>query len=123
MKRRASVVALGLSIAMLAGCASPPPPPGAAANSREAQCHEWAKQQTGWDTAKGAGIGAALGALGGAAAGAAIGAATGNAGRGAAIGAASGAVVGTGVGGVYKYSQSEQGYRSAYADCMAGRAR
>ena len=122
MKRLASVVAFGLSIVMLAACASPPPPPGAVSGSRESQCHEWAKQQTGWDTAKGAGIGAAIGALGGAAAGAAIGAATGNAGRGAAIGAASGAVVGTGVGGVYKYSQSEQGYKNAYGDCMAGRA-
>jgi hypothetical protein len=123
MKRSVTAVALGLYLAAVTGCAAPPAPPGAVAGSREAQCHEWAKQQTGWDTAKGAGIGAALGALGGAAAGAAIGAATGSAGRGAAIGAASGAVLGAGAGGVYKYSQSEQGYRQAYADCMAGRAR
>ena len=123
MNGRGSIVALGLSIVIVAGCASAPPPPGAVAGTRERQCHDWAKEQTGWDTAKGAGIGAALGALGGAAAGAAIGAATGNAGRGAAIGAASGAVVGTGVGGVYKYSQSEAGYQTAYQDCMAGRAR
>jgi hypothetical protein len=123
MKRSVTTVALGLYLAAIAGCAAPPPPPGAVAGTRESQCHEWAKQQTGWDTAKGAGIGAALGALGGAAAGAAIGAATGNAGRGAAIGAASGGVVGAGVGGAYKYSQSEQGYRQAYGDCMAGRAK
>ena len=123
MKRTVTATALGLYLMTFSGCAAPPPPPGATYNSREAQCHEWAKQQTGWDTAKGAGVGLAVGALGGAAAGAAIGAATGNAGRGAAIGAASGAVLGTGVGAAYKYSQSETGYRQAYSDCMAGRAR
>jgi Glycine-zipper domain len=123
MKRAVTAAALGLYVTIITGCAAPPPPPGAAYGSREEQCHEWAKQQTGWDTAKGAGVGAAVGALAGAATGAAIGAATGNAGRGAAIGAASGALVGTGVGAAYKYSQSESGYRQAYVDCVAGRAR
>src|SRR5438876_782324 len=47
-------------------------------------CQAFAKQETGWDTTKGAAIGGLLGALGGAAAGAAIGAASGNAGKGAA---------------------------------------
>src|SRR5215470_16705717 len=92
MKRAVTALSVGLYLAAVTGCAAPPPPPGAAYGSREAQCHEWAKQQTGWDTAKGAGVGLAVGALAGAAGGAAIGAATGNAGRGAAIGAASGAV-------------------------------
>lgn len=91
----------------------------------QAECHAWAKQQTGFDaltdTAKGAGLGAAIGALTGAAAGAAIGAATGNAGQGAAIGAAAGGIGGAGLGGAAGYAKTKQGYDKAYAVCMEGR--
>ena len=84
-------------------------------------CQAFAKQETGWDTTKGAAIGGLLGALGGAAAGAAIGAASGNAGRGAAIGGAAGGVTGAVGGGVYKYTKSKEGYERAYSDCMTPR--
>ncbi len=88
-------------------------------------CQAWAKQQSGFDpltdSAKGAGVGALIGAVGGAATGAAVGAATGHAGTGAAIGAAAGGIGGAGVGGVYNYSKSKEGYDRAFSACMSGR--
>src|SRR2546428_6400988 len=84
-------------------------------------CQAFAKQESGWDTAKGAAVGGLLGALGGAAAGAAIGAASGHAGKGAAIGGAAGGVTGAVGGGVYKYAKSKEGYERAYTDCMTPR--
>src|SRR6266849_388502 len=119
--------------AALSGCASGPaaqpsayvyPQKGQTAEKQSrdtADCQTWAKQQTGFDpltdSAKGAGVGALVGAVGGAAAGAAIG----HAGTGAAIGAAAGGIGGAGVGGVYNYSKSKEGYDRAFSACMSGR--
>src|SRR2546422_5673273 len=84
-------------------------------------CQAFAKQESGWDTAKGAAVGGLLGALGGAAAGAAIGAASGNAGKGAAIGGAAGGVTGAVGGGGFKNTKSKEGYERAHTDCMTPR--
>ena len=130
----ASLISFSLAAS---GCASgPAAQPGAYVYPQKGQtaeqqtrdateCRAWAQQQSGFDpltdSAKGAGVGALIGAVGGAATGAAIGAATGHAGTGAAIGAAAGGIGGAGVGGVYNYSKSKEGYDRAFSACMSGR--
>jgi Glycine-zipper domain len=106
------------------------------------QCHEWAKQQTGFDPAKPqmAAVpeaqtgGAIRGAAGGAALGAIGGAIAGDAGKGAAIGAGVGAGAGLLRQGARNRESADaarqaqgqqqasvQRYEGAYATCLRGR--
>jgi hypothetical protein len=99
----------------------------------EAQCFNWARDQSGYDpmnppptpaappTSAGSGGDVARGAVGGAAVGAAggaiIGAIAGNAGKGAGIGAATGLLAG----GMRAHSQEEQRDENAKAQAQASR--
>jgi hypothetical protein len=114
-------------VVALAHAGAPPvpmTPAGAQTSEQQAkdatECQAVAKQETGWETTKGAAIGGLIGALGGAAAGA-TGAASGQAGRDAAIGGAAGGVTGAVGGGADKYAKSKAGYEQAYTDCMTPR--
>ncbi|MBA2591240.1 MAG: glycine zipper family protein [Pseudomonadota bacterium] len=82
----------------------------------QAECRQLALQASG-GTAQNAVTGTVVGGLLGAAAGAAIGAAAGNPGKGAAIGAAAGGIGG----GTHQGVRSEQGFQSAYRNCMRAR--
>jgi outer membrane lipoprotein SlyB len=123
---RRTSLSLGLSVLLLAGCASQTgwqptvdyrgERPVETVQRDYYECRGLAQRAsggTGTETAKGAVVGGLIGA----AAGAAIGAAAGNPGAGAAIGAATGGIGGGTVQGV----RAEEQYKRAYANCMAGR--
>jgi hypothetical protein len=150
MKSRAIAIVAGLAACALAGAAQAEvfvyPKPGQSQDAFQKdqyECHNWAKQQTGFDPAappQTAGApppqqgGAVRGAARGAAVGAVGGAIAGDAGKGAAVGAAVG-----GTGGAMRQNrnnreaaaasqqaQSQQqaaygNYEKAYATCLAGR--
>jgi outer membrane lipoprotein SlyB len=85
-------------------------------NQDMGECQQIAKRTAG-GTAKETAVGAGVGGLLGAAGGAIVGAFTGDPGTGAAIGAAAG-----GFGGGAKQGfTSEDKYKNAYTNCMAGR--
>jgi hypothetical protein len=93
--------------------------------SDDANCRQWAADQTGTSPQQGAAQstigGAAVGTLLGAAAGALIGAAAGRPGTGAAVGAGVGLVGGTAVGASNAsptYGSLQRRYDSAYTQCM-----
>lgn len=136
--KRAGAWLIILSFGITAtGCATAPTQPNVYVYPKSGQtveefdrdrfeCQEWAKQQTGYEsaageTAKGAGVGAAVGALAGAAIGVVGGAVTGSPGTGAAVGAATGAVGGAISGGGAAYGKSQEGYDRAFGACMTGR--
>lgn len=130
------VLALGLLPALAVAQTYVYPQKGQTAEQQqkdEAECHQWAVQQTGWNPAAATGSsqgpdGSVIrGGARGAAVGAVAGAIAGDAGKGAAAGAAGGALIG----GMQRrdrersaqkaQTQGQESYNRARAACLQGR--
>jgi hypothetical protein len=150
MKSRTTVIVAALTAGIFASAAQAEvfvyPKPGESQDAFQKdqyECHNWAKQQTGFDPAKPPQTaaapppqqgGAVKGAARGAAAGAVGGAVAGNAGKGAAVGAAAGGTVGVmrqhahnrAAAQASQQAQAQQqanygNYERAYSACLGGR--
>ena len=128
MTKRCSIIALALTLLVLAGCATIPqgprvmvlPPEGKPLDqfqAEDAECRDWAAMRIGIQPQETANQHAVAGTAIGAGIGAAIGSASGHAGGGAAIGAAAGLLAGASEGRYYGW-EAQRRYDISYMQCM-----